>query len=178
MKKINSLDIECAVADYFSPRVNLIVPNVSWGLIFYEVDLLVVTPSGYCYEVEIKTSRGDLKADLLKRHGHRSKKMRRLYFAIPDYMQKDVEFIPARAGVLVVSTASNCQRLPCKCIRDPENNAEARKLSDAERFQVARLGTMRIWTLKNIVRQLNWEAAMTQCAGEKNESLQKNYRMG
>jgi len=158
MTKINCLDIECAVADYFSPRVNLIVPNVSWGLIFYEVDLLVVTPSGYCYEVEIKTSRGDLKADLLKRHGHRSKKMRRLYFAIPEYMQKDIEFIPARAGILMVS-APDGLNLKCKCIREPENNNDAQKLSDKDRFQVARLGTMRIWTLKNIVRKLNWETS-------------------
>jgi hypothetical protein len=160
--KINCIDIECAVAEYFSPRVNLIVPNVSWGLLFYEVDLLVVTPSNYCYEIEIKTSRSDLKADMQKRHGHNSKKMRRLYFAIPDYLESSIEFIPARAGILMVSAPIlNCSNLKCKCIRDPINNNEAQKLSDADRFQVARLGTMRIWSLKEIVRRRLWEAAIT-----------------
>ena len=160
--KLTCIDIECAVAEYFSPRVNLIVPNVSWGLLFYEVDLLVVTPSNYCYEIEIKTSRSDLKADMQKRHGHNSKKMRRLYFAIPDYMKSNIEFIPARAGILMVSAPyENASNLKCKCVRDPVNNNEAQKLSDADRFQVARLGTMRIWSLKEIVRHKAWEAAIT-----------------
>jgi hypothetical protein len=160
--KVRCIDIECAVADYFSPRVNLIVPNVSWGFLFYECDLLVVTKFGYCYEVEIKTSRSDLKADMGKPHGHRSKKIRRLYFAIPDYMEKDIEFVPAHAGILLISApVINGHGLRCKCVRDPQTNVEARKISEAERFQVARLGTMRIWSLKDVVRLRSWEAAIT-----------------
>jgi hypothetical protein len=151
------------------------VPNVSWGLLFYECDLLVVTQSNYCYEVEIKTSRSDLKADLVKPHGHRSKKIRRLYFAIPDYMQKDIEFIPPRAGILIVSEpVINGYGSRCKCIRDPENNEEARKLSDVERYQVARLGTMRIWSLKAVVRKRSWEAAITS---PNNRVTQGSYEM-
>lgn len=147
--------MECAVAAYFSPRVNLIVPNVSWGLLFYEVDLLVVTPSNYCYEVEIKVSRSDLIADLKKAHCHNSKTIRRLYFAIPDYLESSIEFIPGRAGILMLPAADNKGHdVSCKCVRDPINNNEARKLSDAERLQVARLGTMRIWTLKNRIRTM------------------------
>jgi len=166
--KVRCIDIECAVANYFSPRVNLIVPNVSWGFLFHECDLLVVTPAGYCYEVEIKTSRSDLKADIGKAHGHRSTKIRRLYFAIPDYMEKDVEFIPERAGILLISAAViNGHDIRCKCVRDPRTNAEARKISEAERFQVARLGTMRVWSLKDVVRRRTWEAAIDigQCGG-------------
>jgi hypothetical protein len=151
MTKLTCLDVECAVADYFSPRTNLIVPNVSWGFLFYEVDLLVVTPAGYCYEVEIKVSRSDLIADEKKTHGHNSKKMRRLYFAIPDYLQSCVEFVPERAGVLVVS-----EKTPglnrCRCVRDPQNNCSAPKIDAVERYQVARLGAMRIFTLKNALR--------------------------
>lgn len=156
--KLRCIEIECAVAEHFSPRVNLIVPNGSWGFMLYECDLLVVTPAGYCYEVEIKTSRSDLKADAAKPHGHRSKKIRRLYFAIPDYMQKDVDLVPERAGVLLASApAINGCGLRCACVRDPQTNTEARKISDAERLQVARLGTMRIWSLKEKLRS-NYES--------------------
>jgi hypothetical protein len=155
--KIKCIDIECAVADYFSFRVNLIVPNVSWGLWIHECDLLIVTPAGYCYEVEIKTSRSDLKADLKKQHGHNSKRIKRLYFAIPDYLSNSIDLIPARAGILLVSAFDGREHV--KCIRDPQQNNEVRKLSDEERFQVGRLGTMRIWGLKDIVRRRIEEAS-------------------
>jgi hypothetical protein len=150
--KITCMDMEIAVANYFGVRVNLIVPNVSWGFWIHECDLLVVTKSGYCYEVEIKTSRSDLKADMRKRHGHNSKRIRRLYFAIPTELLDSIEFIPARAGILEVSVRTKGAFASCKCIRYPET-LPAQKLSDEERFQVARLGTMRIFPLKEIVRQ-------------------------
>jgi hypothetical protein len=153
--KIKCIDIEIAVAHYFSWRVNLIVPNVSWGMFIHECDLLIVTKAGYCYEIEIKTSRSDLKADMQKRHGHQSKIIKKLYFAIPDYLSDCIEFIPARAGIITVSAQDRC-----KCIREPEI-MQAPKLTDNERFQVARLGTMRIWVMKEIVRRKLWEAAIT-----------------
>ena len=73
-------EIELAVAHYFDPRRNIIVPNVWWGMGFnYECDLLVLTKAGYAYEVEIKTTKSDLKADLKKEHGHKSDKIRKLF---------------------------------------------------------------------------------------------------
>jgi hypothetical protein len=134
--------IEYAVANYFSWRVNLIVPRVSWGLWIHECDLLIVTKSGYCYEVEIKTSRSDLIADLNKKHGHKSNRIRRLYFAIPEKLRKDIEFIPERAGILIVNTLGRCKKE-----REAQIEPSTRKLTDEERYQVARLGTMRIWSL-------------------------------
>lgn len=146
---LKCIDIEIAVARYFSWRVNLIIPNVSWGMGIHECDLLVVTKSGYCYEVEIKVSRSDLKADILKPHKHRSKLIKKLYFAIPDYLQDCIEFIPGNAGIITVSEYGKC-----KCIREPQIN-DAPKLTDKERYQVARLGTMRIWTMKEYIRKKN-----------------------
>ena len=61
-------EIEVVVAQYFDPRRNVIVPNVWWGWgLRHECDLVVMTKTGYAYEVEIKVSRSDLKADLKKR---------------------------------------------------------------------------------------------------------------
>ena len=155
-RKLKCIDIECAVASYFNWRVNLIVPNVSWGMFIHECDLLIVTKAGYCYEVEIKTSRSDLKADMKKRHGHKSELIKKLYFAIPEYLADCIEFIPAHAGIITVSAEGGF----CQVIRQPQVNG-GRSLSEQERFQVARLGTMRIWSLKRFVREKINVAAIT-----------------
>ena len=63
-------EIEEAVARYYDYRSHIIVPNVSWGWDIHECDLIVVRPSGYAIEIEIKRSRADIKADGDKRHGH------------------------------------------------------------------------------------------------------------
>ena len=57
---MKAIDIELAVSNYLNPRTNLIVPNVHWGMCLHECDLLVITRSGYAWEVEIKVSRVDL----------------------------------------------------------------------------------------------------------------------
>jgi hypothetical protein len=150
--KVTSLDMELAVAKYFNTRVNLIVPNISWGLCIHEVDMLVVTPSNWCYEVEIKVSKSDLVADSRKPHGHKSKLIKLLYFAIPKAMDNCVDLIPDRAGVLSVDKSGSVW-----CLRKPEQNKEALKLTDAQRLAVARLGAMRIWTLKKNIRNLLWQ---------------------
>jgi len=152
--KITTLEMEIAVAQYFNPRVNLTVPNVSWGLNLYEIDLLVLTKNNYAYEVELKISRADLKRDLQKRHGHRSYdpdnprkdgKISRLYFAIPDYLQCSADLIPGHAGILVVG--NELSDTTVQCVRNPKIN-HSYQWSDAQRLALLRLGAMRIWTLK------------------------------
>jgi hypothetical protein len=126
----------------------VIVPNVSWGLFSYELDLVVLNNNSfYAYEVEIKVSRGDIKRDLLKRHGHDSYKngnaIKDLYFAIPEKLKNCVELIPERAGVLVVDTEGKVTKL-----RNPVSNKAAHKWSLEQAFKLARLGTLRIPGLK------------------------------
>lgn len=149
---MNSLQVEIAVAAYFTPRVNLIVPNVSWGFHIHEVDMMVVTPAGCVYEVEIKVSRADLKADLRKGHGHHSKIIRKLYFAIPEALLDSVDLVPERAGILVIREDMGTHI--CKCWREAKTNVDAPKLSDKQRYQIARLGTMRIWSLKKKIQRI------------------------
>ena len=81
---LTAKDIEISVAKYMDPRVNLIVPNASWGLGLHECDLLVISKAGYASEVEIKVSKADLLRDREKRHGHASDRIKALWFALPE----------------------------------------------------------------------------------------------
>lgn len=162
MKRITTAEMEIALARYFNFRQNLIVPNVSWGLYLnrtclHECDLLILTKSGYLWEVEIKISKSDLVADKKKNHGHRHDSIKRLYFAIPEHINTDccIEHIPKRAGVIVVKNKENLLRggyktnyWYCKQERKPKEE-KGHQLTEKERFKVARLGAMRIWGLKD-----------------------------
>jgi hypothetical protein len=100
---MHSGEIEVLMARYLGTSVTIVVPNVYYGLHIHETDLLVLTPSGYAWEIEIKTSLADLKADKKKAHGHYSNKIKRLYFAVPeDLKDKALEHIPERAGLFVI----------------------------------------------------------------------------
>ncbi len=156
MTKITTLEMECALARRFEPRRNLIVPNVSWGLDIHECDLLVITRAGYAWEIEIKVTKADLKKDAQKWHGHRDPRIRHLYFAVPDYLQDCIEYVPERAGIITVSRRPADVQWGslwrCDTTRKPATNKAARPFSDAERYKVARLGALRIWPLKRKIR--------------------------
>lgn len=137
-------EIELALSKYFNPRVNIIVPNVWWGLgLGHECDVFVLTPSMYAYEVEIKTSKADLIADLKKPHLHSDVKIKKLYFAIPKKMENCVDFIPSHAGILIVENNGLIEKR-----REAANNEKAIKLKDTQKQKLLHLGVMRIWGLK------------------------------
>jgi hypothetical protein len=144
-KELNASDIEISVAHYFGIQSHIIVPNVSWGWnLKYEADLVVLTQNNVVYEVEIKTSVADIKADLKKQHQHDSNKFRRLYFAIPLYiLDKAVQYIPERAGILSINS-----RKYCITERAAKLNKLAKKIEDHDLIKLLRLSNMRIWTLK------------------------------
>ena len=142
--------MELIVARYFKPRRNLICPNIHWGMgINHECDIFVLKKSGYAYEVEIKVSRGDLKKDLKKKRGHKSNKIKKLYFAIPEELLRSKELIPKRAGILAVGKYGKVTE-----IRKAQVNKEAVKLSDKERIHLAHLACMRVWKLKAKIKKL------------------------
>ena len=147
MKYESCAEIEIACARYFNHRVNIIVPNVWWGLgMNHECDLFVLTPAGFAYEVEIKTSKSDLKADLKKRHRHDSKLIKKLYFAVPKKLETCVELIPAHAGVLIVYPSGHVLKT-----REAENNKYAIRIPEAKKHKLLHLGLMRVWSLKKAV---------------------------
>lgn len=154
MKKITTLDMEIALTSHFNPYTrNLVVPNVYWGLFEHECDLLVLTEAGYAYEIEIKISKADLLKDRKKKHGHRNNKIKYLYFAIPEYLLEFKEHIPERAGIIVVNPFADVVSQINNIIRKPKVNSKY-KFTPEERYQLARLGAIRIWTLKRNIRDL------------------------
>jgi len=144
---MNTLEIELAVANYFDFRANTIVPNISWGLNLHEIDVLVLTKSGYAYEVEIKTTKADLVRDSKKEHGHRSNRIKRLYFAVPELLaQTALTVIPIGAGLFSIKDSGYVQ-----LIKAPTLNKQARPLNPEERLKLAELATMRLWNMKRIL---------------------------
>ena len=142
-------EIELRLAGWFSSRVNLIVPNVSFGFTWHECDLLIMSKSGYLTEVEIKVSTSDLKKDLLKRHGHKDDRIKYLYFAIPKKLEKHIEYIPERAGIIVIDKKGGVHKL-----RKPIRNKMAKPMSVEEMYKIARLGALRIWSLKRKILEM------------------------
>lgn len=166
---MNTTDIEIAVAQHFNYRQNLVVPNVSWGLWIHACDLLMLSKSGYLTEVEIKTSKADLKKDLKKKHGHNSDKIKQLYFAIPSSLAKYYEYIPRRAGIFVLNSQHRIF-----CIAKAEINKNARPITVEERYQMARLGALRIWGLKS-----DLQSSRRQCRGyiERNKMYEEMIKV-
>lgn len=149
-------EMEIALSHYFNPRRNLIVPNISWGMFTHECDLLVLTKAGYAYEIEIKISKADLLKDREKRHNHESKKISRLFFALPEPLIKWAEYVPARAGIISVTPSVHTFRNQCRIVREAAKT-NTYKFAERERYDVARLATLRIWGLKQTIERLKKE---------------------
>ena len=148
--------MEEAVARYFGIRQNIIIPNISWGFNIHECDLLIVRKSGHLLEVEIKISKSDLKNDVKKEHEHKDDRIRELWFAIPEYMEDCIEFVPERAGIIIVYMNDWVKKYCCKTLRKAVINSKATKLYDNEKLLITRLGTMRIWGLKRKIINIKY----------------------
>lgn len=154
---IKALDMELSLANWLNPRDKLVVPNVSWGFDsgMHECDVFVITKANHAWEIEIKVSKSDLKRDQGKDHGHAHPSIKRLYFAVPHHMQDCLDLIPKHAGFLVVGPSKafrgRYHRLAyaVKEVRPAQDNPLSRSLTIEQRLKVARLGTLRIWSLKS-----------------------------
>lgn len=137
------------VRSIFTPtRYNCIV-NVSFGFLNHEADLLVMNENCRLYEVEIKTSLADLKADFKKPHGHEDRKVERLYYAVPvTLLEKAQEIIPEQFGIISVENKGKNCAFPCLVAERVRNAAKLRDypLNVHQVIQLLRLGTMRFWT--------------------------------
>jgi len=153
LKSLTTQEMEVAIMEYVGIRRNLVVPNVSWGMLDYEADIVIVTKHGYATEVEIKISKSDLRADFKKRIQHDSNLFKYLYYAVPEDM-KDfaLEIIPQRAGLFTVRrnriTHYDSREIVVREIRKPQENKDCVQWGDKERLKLAELGCMRLLGLK------------------------------
>ena len=111
----------------------------------YEADVVILRPSGYAVEVEIKVSAGDIKADALKAHRHNSNMFRELWFAVPADLS-DHPSIPEMAGILSVTEDRGFLRVTA--MRRGRCNRYAKQWTPQQRQKLLEVGVMRIWSLK------------------------------
>jgi hypothetical protein len=135
---------------FFARRHLAVVPNVSWGLIPWEADLMVLQKNGYLHEVEIKVSMSDWRAD-----AHKSKwdlpefanKIRRFWYAVPRALANRHQelVLPDFAGVIEVSQEDG--RSMVKIIREAKTRTSAQKLGTEDQMTLLRLGCLKAWRL-------------------------------
>ena len=154
---MKSTDIEIAVSALINFRVNVIVPNVSWGLgLNHECDVLVLDSKNRFTEIEIKISKSDLMRDLKKIHGHRSKYISRLAFAVPFELVETCEKVLDKSvGIIVVKAISKGvgTYYEATWYRQCRHNKFSEKVPEKMIRKFFELGCMRIWTLKRHLKQ-------------------------
>lgn len=64
-------------------RQNIVIPNVDWGFLNHEADLLILNKTKRLVEIEIKRTWADFMADFKKKHTHDDQKLSRFYYAVP-----------------------------------------------------------------------------------------------
>lgn len=159
---MTTLDMEIAVMMHVGIRANLCVPNVSWGIHgLHECDVLALTKSGYATEYEIKVSKSDLKADMKKSHGHDHPYIVALFYVVPMKLKVfALSIIPETSGLIVVEKLKSYnfpwreQRYSAIQERSAVRRKNAIKWSDGDRYDLARLGTLRILGLKTKIAEL------------------------
>ncbi len=158
---MTTLEMEVALMEYKGVQANIIVPNVSWEMDrLHECDLICLSQSGYATEIEIKATKADLLKDIEKKHNHRHRLIKNLYFAVPDEL-KDIAIdnIPKRAGLYSVKRGFmhyhnefrgyyQIDSFMVEIIKKPVSAILPIKWTEQERNQLIRIGVKRILVLK------------------------------
>lgn len=161
--KLSLNDIECLLVNYFGGcRMILAVPNVYWGLLDHEADLIIVTAKRYITEIEIKRSWTDFVNDFKKKHIHQDDKNRiaRFYYAVPDsisdkviaYLEEHMEDCSHLCGVITYLDEKPANRYHLQLYIKKEfkkRNKGVQPITIEDMYQLARLGTLRMWKMKN-----------------------------
>ncbi len=152
MKRPHAGDMELAVAMLLNYRIHSIVPNVYWGWgLRHEADMIAVNGSGYVTEIEIKVTKSDLVNDFKKEHGHESKKIHRLVYAVPDnILESAMSVVPERFGIIAVKTipTPGGERYSARWIRRCKYDKSKPHLSSNDLIKLLDLGCMWMWSIK------------------------------
>ena len=171
--------IEAALVCYpFSPfyiRSHLVVPNVSWGFLNHEADLLVMSKARLLTEVEIKRSWADFLADFKKGHDHSHPLIAKFYYAVPASIgQKVFEYLyegeynakwafsrsrldrctennPKGYGLIIYDLENNPKKC---CITAYSSILNNTPITESQEKELLRLLGMRVWRLKQKLSEL------------------------
>ena len=94
---VDEIQLALYYSGIWNKRQDIFVPNLSWGLLNHEADLVILTKSGYLTEVEIKCSWEDFKADFKKEHEHKDEHVYYLHYCVPESIKdKVISFLEER----------------------------------------------------------------------------------
>lgn len=149
----------------------LVVPNVSWGFLNWEADLVAVSQSGWMHEIEIKVSVSDLRRDLDKNKFKSpykclyseemktrptpgtSKYIHQFWYAMPEAIWSKIESsppIPDYAGVYVIGDLGRAGR-SWRIAKPAIKNKFAKALTEAEQSKLLRLCMIKYWARNYMV---------------------------
>ena len=135
-------------------RSDIMVPNVSWGLLPYEADFVVISKSGYMTEIEIKRSWEDFKADFKKDHKHDDERVYKFAYCVPksirdkviSYIRTQNPDVPDyRLPAVIYYSEDMGIGLTELNYFDNYNSPKRRKFFIEEILKVSRLGQLRYW---------------------------------
>jgi hypothetical protein len=153
--KLNIHEIEYAIAKdrRFNFLKNDVLINISWGFLYHEADMLIVSKTGYISEIEIKRSIADLRNDFTKKnHTHSSQLINKFYYAVPEKLVEKTKLLLLEhkrvAGIISYSENKKINII----IEAP--NLKKRKITLEERVKLLRLGNMRVWRMHKYFEKL------------------------
>jgi hypothetical protein len=154
-KTISLIEMELAISRLFGIRQHIIIPNISWGFLSHEADLVVITKAGCLKEIEIKRSFSDFKADFKKGHNHndRQNRITEFYYAIPiELLEKCLPLVPEDAGIITCHDGTS--QPYARFNRRAKRIRNSKTLTADELIKITRLGCMRIMPLKQKILTL------------------------
>lgn len=140
----------------FNKRNDIMIPNLSWGLLDYEADFVAINRSGYMTEIEVKRSWEDFKADFRKLHTHNDARVYRFAYCVPQgiaercvtYIRESNPDTPDwQLPAVIYYTEDGEIGFSDLCVMDNYHAVKRRKLFLEEMLTVARLGQIRYWNL-------------------------------
>lgn len=159
--KLSVKDIQLAIRNspWCDLRSDIIVPNVSWGLLPYEADLIQVKKSNLVVEYEIKRSFEDFKKDFTKYHTHDAQLIAYFYYVIPEKLIDKVR-------AFLINHFGSSENSPAVLYYDEnsgihtmmdENHKEFGKpkrknyvkITESEKATLGRLVSIRYWNVQN-----------------------------
>jgi hypothetical protein len=164
---MKTIEAELKLFRVFDWRQKLMVANVTNHNtlpIMFETDMVILSNSNFATGIEIKVTKSDLKNDKKKRHvlaSHHPNGFRTFYgmfkyfcYAVPGELVDECEKqIDSRFGIINLTkskyTTIHYERHPIQLFVE--------KWTDKQRYDLARLGTMRQYNLKKKIIKLQKE---------------------
>ena len=153
-------DVENLVLRHFGGirSKNIIIPNLSWAMFNYEMDVAIITPSLQLYEVEIKRSWSDFLADFKKDFYHNDPRVSRFWYCVPFCMwEKTAEYLDEHllttTGIIAFDEDGEVMEM-----RTTVRRKEVAKMDPADVFKACRISNMRYWSNRDRkIKDINGE---------------------